>query len=145
MSPDIKVYLDTSVLVPYYFPEKYSDVIENYLLTVNLPVISNLTELEFASALAKKIRNKELTQTDANKILSQFQSHVINGYFIKIDIKKEHFDLARDWIQQFKVPLRSLDAFHLAAAVIDCQLLVTSDLNLKKSAEFFGIKVKYFE
>ncbi|MHB2155253.1 PIN domain-containing protein [Calditrichota bacterium GD2] len=61
-----------------------------------------------------------------------------------VDVKKEHFNMARDWIQQFQVPIRSLDALHLAIAMLDCQLLVTSGFNLKKSAEFFGIEVKYF-
>ncbi|GAG95804.1 unnamed protein product, partial [marine sediment metagenome] len=50
------IYLDTSVLAAYYCPEEKSDAVEK-IIVKNKPLrISPLNEVEFASALSKKVR-----------------------------------------------------------------------------------------
>ena len=46
--PDESVYIDTSVLGAYYCPEPSSATAENALRQIAVPVISTLTEVEFA-------------------------------------------------------------------------------------------------
>ena len=67
-------YIDTSVIVAYYCPEPMSEAVEELIIEIKQPAISHLTEIEFASAISRKIREKNLSQTDGNKILTQFQS-----------------------------------------------------------------------
>jgi predicted nucleic acid-binding protein len=49
------VYLDTSILVAYYYPEPISALVEKFVRALSRPRICMLTEVEFAFALAKKV------------------------------------------------------------------------------------------
>lgn len=134
-------YFDTSVLVAYYFPESISDAVEKLLLENDTPAISQLTEVELASAVARKVREKELSERDANKILNKFQSHVDHQMFHWIPIEEHHYRSAKSWISSFKAPLRTLDALHLALAAAENACLVTADRQLADSATFYGLEV----
>jgi predicted nucleic acid-binding protein len=47
------MYIDTSLLVPYYCPEALSQVAERTLRSDSRPTVSDLIEVEFFSALAR--------------------------------------------------------------------------------------------
>ena len=51
-------YFDTTVIVAYYCPEKLSARAEKNILEDDEPTISNLTVVEVASTLSRKIREK---------------------------------------------------------------------------------------
>ncbi len=74
-------YLDTSALVPYYCPEPNSEAVEKIIMETRWPAISNLTEVELASAVSRKIREGNLSQADGNRIIRQFQSHIEQNLF----------------------------------------------------------------
>ena len=135
-------YFDTSVLAAYYCPEPNSPAAEKIILHSENPAVSDLTELELASALSRKIREKSITREDGGKIIALFQSHVSQGLFQKILVEQEHFQIARAWIAQFTTPLRTLAALHLAIANTQKALFFTSDLQLVKAARHFAISVK---
>ncbi len=63
----LMAYIDTSVLVAYYCPEPLSDQVEAILLNTERPAISQLTEVEFISALTRKIRGQMLTTGDGGR------------------------------------------------------------------------------
>lgn len=129
------IYADTSVLVAYYCPEPRSEKAEAFLMAHTQPVISTLTEVEFFSALSKKVREKGIGRKDGDRVIARFLAHVNNHYYTCLDVETQHFRLARDWIGMFKVGLRSLDAIHLAVASLNGLTLVTSDEQLFKSAK----------
>ncbi|MBN2107254.1 MAG: type II toxin-antitoxin system VapC family toxin [Deltaproteobacteria bacterium] len=135
-------YFDTSVVAAYYCPEPNSPAAEKIILHSKSPAISDLTELELASALSRKIREKSIMREDGHKIIALFQSHVSQGLFQKTAVELEHFQIARTWIAQFTTTLRTLDALHLAIAHTQNALFFTSDLQLAKAARHFGISVK---
>ena len=56
-------YIDTSVLVAYYCPEPISTKAEKAILKADLPTVSHLAEIEFASAIARKVREKLLSRS----------------------------------------------------------------------------------
>jgi predicted nucleic acid-binding protein len=134
-------YFDTSALVAYYCPEPISDAVEKILLQSNQPAISLLTEVELTSAVARKVREDNLSHQDGNRILNQFQSHLEHRMFRWIPIEEHHFRQARNWISQFTTPLRTLDALHLALAAGEGTHLVTADLQLARAAAFYGVEV----
>ena len=68
-------YLDTSVLVALYLPEPMNSKVQKLCSGSDLIAISGLSEVEFHSALARRIRTNELTKGDALKVLSQFKVH----------------------------------------------------------------------
>ncbi len=121
------VYIDTSILGAYYCQEQKSEAIESVLLKIHEPVVSILTEVEFASLISKKKRMKELAETSARKALFQFQSHFDQGFFRTVSLSRQHYLMARNLIADFQSGLRTLDALHLAL-VLECKLgLFTAD------------------
>src|SRR5579862_752384 len=55
MDPDV-YYLDTSILPPFYWPEKLTPAVQTLMNGLETPLISDWTQTEFASALAMRIR-----------------------------------------------------------------------------------------
>lgn len=136
------LYIDTSVLVAYYCPEDLSLRIQKLLREHAEPALSHLTEVEFASAVARKVRSNELSSRDGNRILAKFAAHVNTNLFRMISVENHHWRLARGWIELFTTPLRTLDALHLAIASDNALQLVTSDKTFFRAAEMLDIDVR---
>ena len=133
-------YFDTSVLVAYYSPEALSVKAEQLLRKASPPLISRLAEVEFASALSRKIRDRELAEPAGHKILNLFQSHITQGFYRMLTVEGHHFEQAREWISRFDTPLRTLDALHLALAALENAQLITADRQLHESATLLGVE-----
>jgi hypothetical protein len=134
-------YIDTSVLVAYYYPEPFSETAEKLILRSKRPCISSLTEVEFASALSCKVREKNLSPDDGNKIFNQFQAHLEQSQYGLTVVEDRHYQTAKTWIVQFSAPLKTLDALHLAIAAESDLTLLTADNHLEISAKYVGIDV----
>ena len=135
-------YLDTSVLVAYYCPEALSEAAEKMILDDRQPAVSALTEVELVSALARKIRERELSRENANHVLTEFQSHLNRFLFKRIPLDLDHYSVAFNWLAQFAVPLRTLDALHLAVAAQNNLELITADQRLLQSARKLGVRTR---
>lgn len=135
------IYIDTSILVAYYCPEKISDQVEKILVEANNPAISQLTEVELASAVALKIREKALSQENGKAVLSVFRTNIDDKSYIYLPIQPKHFTTAMNWIAEFNTPLRTLDALHLAIAAQNKAPLLTADIKFARSAKKLGVEV----
>ncbi len=93
----MSVYVDTSVLVAYYVPEIMSDEVEEALLKHPEPVISDLTEVEFHSALARKLRGGGITAADATRVRGLFFSHLEAGSYERLPFERRYFLTATSW------------------------------------------------
>ena len=133
-------YIDTSVIVAYYCPETLADKAEAFLSKIERPNISSLTKVEFFSALSRKIRNKEMDAKTARKISAKFLSHLEGKYFHCLPVTANHYSLAGNWISQFTLPLKSLDALHLAVASCEDFSIVTLDQQLYQNARKLDIE-----
>ncbi|MGK5091452.1 type II toxin-antitoxin system VapC family toxin [Deltaproteobacteria bacterium TL4] len=136
------MYIDTSVLVAYYCPEPNSDVVEQILVQMDQPAISQLTEVELSSAISRKIREQELSTIDGNRVLAQFKTHLSQRCFLYFPIHSQHYIIAKGWISQFTTPLRTLDAIHLAIASVNNLSLLTADIKLADSARHLGLNAR---
>ena len=134
-------YLDTSILAAYYCPEPLSEKVEKFIISEKRPCISSLIEVELASAIARKIREKNLSSKDSNKIFHQFQTHLKDSLYRLMAVEDRHYQTAKNWILQFAVPLKTLDALHLAIAAEGNFTMLTADRQLDISAKYFGIDV----
>jgi len=81
--------------------------------------ISALTEVEFFSSLSKIDRNKKMDAKTARKISAKFLSHLEGKYFHSLPVAANQYRLAGNWIAQFTLPLKSLDAIHINAILLD--------------------------
>ena len=50
------IYLDTSVIAPFYWSEALSDTVEELLRTETARALSQLVEVELFSALSRRVR-----------------------------------------------------------------------------------------
>ena len=136
------IYLDTSVIAPNYWPERLSEASQQLLRTETERGLSQLVEVEIFSALSRRVRMREISQERARQIAIEFQADLDNDFYTRIPLEPIHYNLARDWISRFEVPLRTLDALHLAVASSNQLLLVTGDEALARSARTLGIEVQ---
>ncbi len=136
----MSLYLDTSVLVSIYIPEKHSDAIIDLLQESNeKPCVSRLAEVEFYVALALKKRTKELQQTEINAAIKLFNYHLDQLIYEKIYITDMVFTSAMQLLSEGKTSLRTLGALHSACSLNIQATLVTADKLLSKSAKTFDI------
>ncbi len=137
----MSAYIDTDVLVAYYCPEPLSGAVERQLIALNRPTISTLTEVEFCSVIAKKVRQREIKRVHAERLLAQFLIHRDSGFYSIVPLQTEHFRLARDWLATLSTTLRTQDALHLAVAVVAKLPLMTADRSFANAATKLGAKV----
>jgi len=135
-------YVDTSVLVAYYCRERLSEAAQKALGGIAEPTISSLVEVEFHSAIAMKVRTRDLDISAASQIISQFRLHAADGLYRLVTIGPRQYALAQDWISRFTTPLRTQDALHLAVAFSNALPLITADKGLAQSAESLGVKCR---
>ena len=133
-------YIDTSVLVAYYCPEPISEAVERLLQRVKNPSISSLTEVELVSAISGKIREKELSVADGNRIVNQYRSQRKSAILPLINLTEAHFQTAFSMLSRFNPPLKTLDALHLSVAIVNELVIVTADRQLKNAAKHLGVK-----
>ncbi len=138
-------YVDTSVLVAYYCPEPLSEKAEAFLTAHVQPVISALTEIELFSAVSKKVRTKEMKRKDAGRVVARFLGDIENAYYTYLPVEAIHYRLARDWIGMFNIPLRTLDALHLAIASSESLEIATADPGLFKSAKALSLDAIFLQ
>ena len=134
-------YVDTSVLGAYYCPESLSAAAERALKKVRAPVISPLSEVEFASLISRKRRLGEVGAGQARQVLDLFESHVAEGYYRRMELTTEHFLRARQLIASPGSTLATLDAVHLASAITASIPLLTADKELARAAKHHGHRV----
>jgi len=135
------MYIDTSLLVPYYCPEALSRIAERTLRGDPRAAVSDLVEVEFFSALTRKIRLRDMSTADAARAGEQFLDHLRGGFYGRILVQRRHFDAARAWLARFSLPPRTLDTLHLALAGLEGLRLATADEDLSRSAKNLGIAV----
>jgi predicted nucleic acid-binding protein len=133
-------YIDTSILVAYYCPERLSRAAQSAIRRAAMPAISALSEVEFISALAMKRRTGKINESTARRILSLFKKHRADHIYRLVPIEAREFAVATDWLESFHTSLRALDALHLAAAFTSGLILTTADKGLAESATLLGVK-----
>ena len=135
-------YVDTSVLAAYYCPEPISPLAERALRSLSAPAISELTLVEFTSAVSRKIREKSLAREEGARILTQFESHMEGGYYLVLPMQTQDYRVAKAWLSQLHGTLRTLDALHLAVAESAGALTLTADRRMAAEAQAIGLPVK---
>ena len=128
----------------YYKEEGTSDldaILANYTITEIF--LSEITKVEFCSAVYKKLRTKNLTSKNADDILNAFIADDEKYNFVKVH--EEIIDLSKNLIEKYGIEgLRTLDAIQLATACsvrksIDIALSNDKLLNLFLTSE--GIRI----
>lgn len=133
----MKIFLDTSSLFKLYHRELGTSELEHFFSTTKITnvFLSEITKIEFASTVWKKVRTKEITELQAQTTLNLFESDFEKYIFIATD--SYLIEQARMLVSKYGVKgLRTLDSIQLSTSIGLSQqvdIFLTSD----KLLEFF--------
>ncbi len=142
----MSVYLDTSALLKRYLPERNSDTFEAYFRDIESALISRLTLVELRSALARKRREGRFDASKEAEVLIEISTDIQDGLLTVSPASDIHFIAAFHMMGRLAaLPLRTLDALHLATAqTLETDTLATADDTMRRAAQALGLTVVYF-
>ena len=136
-------YLDTSALVKRYYEEQGSAWVHSLFQLENVLMVSKVAYAELLAALARKRREKELTEVNFTRAAESFQQEWKE--FVVAEVTEAVFADLLALVKRH--PLRGFDAIHLCTALwfhkrLKADILfVCADRNLCATAETEGFGV----
>lgn len=139
------IYADTSALVKRYLEEPFSAEFEA-LLQQGAMAISRLTVVELRCALARRRRNSEIDALAESRVNAELAADIQDGALCVSDFGEAHLTAAYHLIGRLAhIPLRTLDALHLAIAEqISATAFATGDKTQADAAAALGLTVHRF-
>lgn len=138
------IYLDTSALLPYYREEDSSARIQSLLDKVEPPVLlSDLSRVEMASAIARCTRMNELNESQASMLENTFEQDIHAGLYLIRPLTTTHYRQAEKWLSARKTALRTLDALHIACCWNFRAELITCDYTMHEAAGMLGLESRF--
>jgi len=137
------IYLDSSALAKLYVPEPESDRLDALLRGRRSLMLSELAITEVLSAVARRKREGVLSADQAYEIRDAVLADADSGSFDRLDLSPVvHRDAERLLLSSDLLPLRTLDALHVALALSGAATHVaTFDLRMRAAALQAGLKV----
>jgi predicted nucleic acid-binding protein len=140
------VYFDTSALAKWYLNEPRSHEVETYLQAYGPVAISWLTVVEMRSLLARRRREGHFDAELEWRVFATFQEDVRAGHLILHPMEGDPAALAVSFLGDLpSLPLRTLDALHLAIAKgMRADTLATADRLMAEAGGALGFHVVPF-
>lgn len=135
-------YLDTSFAAALILPEPNSDLAVAALRNVapGQLSMSDWTQVEFASALARLVRTRVLQPAAAARAAAQFEKLVTASVEIFLPTRRDYIEACR-YLGLFQTGLRGSDALHLAVASNRGEQILTFDRELIRAGRRLGVPV----
>ena len=140
------IYVDTSALAKRYVLEAGSDAFDAFLESCDDDcVITPLGGCEFESIL-QRLRRENLIDADfAEQARREFFADLQTALWVVRPFATACFPQAAELMRRLDLPLATLDALHLAAALdAGCASLATADRRLSQAAARSGLTVHHF-
>ena len=134
------VYLDASALVKLFAPEEGSDALNQALAGLTDVIVSDLALAEMASALGRRTREQRLTREEAHRLYREASKLHASSH--SAELTPPIHRRAERLMLSLTIPLRTLDALHLATALdAEAATVVTFDPRLRDAATSQGLFV----
>jgi predicted nucleic acid-binding protein len=134
------VYLDASALVKLFVPEAESDELNKALAGLTDVIVSDLALTEMASALGRRTRERLLTREEAQRLYREATKLHASSH--QAELTPPIHRRAERLMLSLTIPLRALDALHLATALdTEAATMVTFDPRLRDAANSQGLFV----
>jgi predicted nucleic acid-binding protein len=142
LGADAGIYLDSSALAKLYVPEPESDRLDSFLHSRRDLMISELAITEVLSAVARRRREGMITTHQALEIRDAVLADADSGSLHRLDMSPVvHREAERLLFHIESVALRTLDALHVAAALLgSATYVVTYDARMRSAALHAGLK-----
>lgn len=139
-------YVDTSAVVKRYVEEPGSDAFDAFCEAgaVEL-VISPLVPVELTGTLRRRVRGGEINPRYASEARRRFSDDVSARGWVMIPFGAAVFSRASDLMLTLGTPLATLDALHLACALLyGVDALATADRQLAAASRKARLQVHTF-
>jgi predicted nucleic acid-binding protein len=139
-------YIDTSALIKGYLIEANTPAFMRWFSEEAVPCVSPLSVVEFRCAVRRRERAGDLMSSRARAILDRFEGHLVDGTLEQLAWPASAFLFASNLIDRLApLPLRALDALHLAvASTHGCKALASADLQQLRAARALGMTAHSF-
>ncbi len=144
--PATDCYVDTSALIKLYVAEPLSEEVEKFIDTLNQPLISSLSILEWHCAMNRRLRTGAFDDAYHQMALSEFARHLASGAY-RVHALHEGLYAQATYLLASVTPLalRTLDALHLAAAQsAHASTIATADKIMAQAATQLGLDTTTF-
>ena len=144
--PVTDCYVDTSALIKLYVAEPHSDAVEQFIDTLDQPLISSLSILEWHCAMNRRLRNGAFDEAYHQIARAEFSRHLASGAY-RVHALHEGLYAQATYLLGSVTPLalRTLDALHLAAAQsAQASSIATADKIMAQAATQLGLETKTF-
>lgn len=144
----MNLFFDTSALFKLYHSEAGTKELTAFFSSnvIKAIYLSEITSIEFSSAVWKKCRKKEINQSSAELLIDKFKTDSEKYNFIRQS--KSCAFLASELIgKHWEKGLRTLDSLQLASALTlknDIDVFITSDVLLSEITLSENLKVMIF-
>jgi predicted nucleic acid-binding protein len=139
---DAGIYIDSSALAKLYVPEPESDTLDAFFQGRRDLMISELAITEVLSAVARRRREGMIAPHQALEIRDAVLADADSGSFHRLDMSPVvHREAERLLFNIGSVALRTLDALHVAAALLGSAThVMTYDARMRAAAMHAGLK-----
>jgi uncharacterized protein len=137
----VRLYLDANILVALLTPEPLSERAVDFLQnTPERLIVSDFAAAEFASAVARRVRTREITIEDARRDLADFDVWVARSTE-RTDLDPGDIGAATAYLRRLDLTLLTPDALHIAIARCLGAIIVTFDQTMAAAARVLGMTV----
>lgn len=142
----MNAYIDTSALAKCYVREPHSLGVLAWAEAQGKPTTAALALVEFRCLLARRRRSGQIDSALEQHALAEFDEHIRAGAWCIHPAPFDDYATARNLIDMLPgIPLRALDALHLAAArACSAETFATADKVQADAAEALGFTVHRF-
>ncbi len=135
------IYLDPSVIVSLFVSDALSSQAHTILRSSRPQIlVSDFACAEFCSAIARKVRMRELTLRDAQDVFGVFDEWIERDV-TRIGLTSSDVAMTIRYLRRLNTSLRTPDALHVAIAQRVGATLLTFDSKLASAAEALGVQV----
>ena len=134
----MSLYLDASVIVALFTDDPFTQRADSFLNN-NLSIlsVSDFAAAEFAAAIARQVRMREMSSRDARTVFSTFDAWSSRATE-RLNISPADVVSAEAFLRRLDLPLRAPDALHIAIAQRIGAMLVTFDQKMAANAAALG-------
>ena len=138
-------YVDSSVLVAVYVPERFSKAARHAVRAVAQIPFTPIHELEVRNAFELLVGRNLITKAECRAILAQLDDDLDSQRLARVPLDLDGVftrasDLSRTYTSRYLT--RSLDLLHVAAAqTMMCATFVSADARQLAAAKATGLKV----
>lgn len=122
-----RIYLDPSFIVCLFVCQRMTDRAQIWLGANRVTlIVSDFGAAEVSSAISKFVRQRELSQDEAERVLLRFDRWQIGSTVRRLTSPGDIAACER-LVRRFELKLQAPDALHIAIALADGATLVTFD------------------